>query len=473
MPENDVAVLQAELARLRAENEALKSGPEPGRARTRWGLAAAITAALVLTLAVPSVWLNRVVMSTDAWVATVAPLASDPAIQDVVARSASDAIIAQLNTQERLESALPTALAPFAPVLASSVDGFVRQQATAIVRSDQFAQLWTELNRRGHTLIVGSLTGERDGAVSIEAGSVQLDVGLVAEQVKQGLVDRGLTFVSALPTDRLDTTVEVFSSPALAQAQGALAALNSVAFWMPLVGLGLVGIAFGVAQDRRRVALWLGVGIVLAGLVPLQAIYLSQYWVVGQAQQLAQLPGTAAQNAYQIIFGDLIRAEQTLTFLGIIVWVAAVVAGPSKWAVALRGATQGGLTSVGSHLELGAFGSWVALRKRGLRAGGFIAAVLLLLALPAPRSMASIAWIAAAVVVWLVALEILGAGGSALSVVEDGSDEPVVAGGAVADVSADGAENTAGAESPEAGAKPVQKASADEAVESGEEDTSS
>jgi hypothetical protein len=134
---------------------------------------------------------------------------------------------------------------------------------------------------------------------------------------------------------------------------------------------------------------------------------------------------------------------------------------------------------VGSHLELGAFGAWVALRKRGLRASGFVAAVLLLLALPAPRSMASIAWIAAGVVVWLVAVEILGAGSSAVA--GEGGPDALTA---VDDDTRDESPEVAEGEGPTAEPEPADEPSAAEAeadeeppaaeaVESGEEETSS
>jgi len=410
----DVLALKAELERLEAENRSLRESTdvEPGaskRARNRWGIALAIVAALLFTVAVPAVWVNRVVMDTDAWVATVAPLASDPAIQDAVAKGASTALIERLDAQKRLESVLPTAFAPIAPVIASSVNGFVRDQATAVVRSDEFSTLWTELNRSGHELIIGSLTGQRDGAVQVEAGTITLDVGMVADKIQERLVDSGLTFLENVPLTRLDRTVTLYQSSALANAAVAIDAMNKAALAIPLVALAMLAAAFGVAADRRKIALYVGGGIVLAGFVPLQALYLSQYYVVNSITALGSLPADAAQSAYQIIFSSLFAAEQTLAVLGLIIWVAAIVAGPARWATALRGGLSGGIAGVASHLELGRFGAWVARRKSGLRTGGFVGAVLLLLALPAPRTITGVLWVVFAVIVWLLLVELLGA----------------------------------------------------------------
>lgn len=419
---SEVAALKAQVEALRAENESLKSqGRAGGSSRTRWALVLIVIASIVVSAAVPAVWLNRVVMSTDAWVETVRPLAADPAIQAVVADSASKALIERLDAATRIESVLPTALAPIAPVIATSVDGFVRDQARALVASPQFEEIWAEANRAGHKLIVASLTGEQDGAVTLEAGVIALDVGTLSKSVQAALVDRGLTFVASVPLDRLDTTVEVFRSPVLAQAQSAIAAMNASALWLPLVALGLIGGAFALAQDRRRVALWLGAGLVIVAVLPLQALYLSQYWLTSQAQQLGSIPTDAAQNAYQIVFRGLFSAERLLAVLGAVVLVSALISGPSKWAVAMRTGLKGGLQGVSAHLDTGAFGVWVAERASAVRATGIAAAVLLLLAMPAPRTIGQLAWVSILAVVWVLAVEVVGGARAAES--DDGQPE--------------------------------------------------
>jgi len=406
--------LQAEIERLKSENASLKSSATKTSSRTGWALVIALVAALVFAIAVPAVWMNRVVMDTDAWVATVAPLASDPAIQDAVATLASDRIIEALDAQTRLEAILPQQLMPIAPLLASSAEDFVRTQTSKLVHSDQFAQLWTELNRTGHKALIAALTGSRDGAIIYEPGVLTLDVGVLAEQVQAKLVDAGLPFLGRVPVDKINKQVEIFNSPALAQASVALGMMNQIALLLPLLALLLSAAAFALALDRRKVALWLGAGITIAGLLPLQAIYLSQFYVADKLQQLAGLPTAAAQNAYNIIFAQLIASERVLIVFGIVIFVGAIIAGPAKWAIALRGGMAGGIAGVASHLELGRFGVWVAARKKGLRAAGIIAAVLILLALPAPRTISQVVWLAVGVIVWYVIVEVLGAGTATL-----------------------------------------------------------
>ncbi len=421
--DEDVEQLKTELERLKSENESLKAGKPGGiGARTIWAIVIALVASLLFTIAVPAVWLNRVVMDTDTWVATMAPLAEDPAIQDAVATATSDALIEALDAQARLEAILPQQLQQLAPIIASSAEGLIKTQTTNLVRSDKFSEIWSELNRVGHSALIAALTGSRDGAVKYEPGVLTLDVGVLAQMVQDKLVESGLPFLGKLPVSSINKQIEIFNSPALAQASVALGVMNQIAYLIPLFAILLSAGAFALATDRRKVALWLGGGIVLAGLLPLQAIYLSQYSVASQLQELAGLPTAAAQNAYNIVFAQLIASEQVLTVFGLLIFAAAIVAGPAKWAVAMRGGLSGGIGSVASHLELGRFGEWVAARKSPLRVAGLIAAVLILLSLPAPRSMAQVVWLAIGVVVWYVLVEFLGAGGTAPALEGDATE---------------------------------------------------
>lgn len=407
--DDDVQALQDEIARLKAENAQLAAAESSGNARTRngWALTLAVTAALVLAIAVPAVWMNRVVFDTETWVATVAPLAQDPAIQDAVADAASSAIIEKLDAQGRLESVLPTALVPFSPALANGINDFVRREATTLVRSDQFAQLWEELNRQGHKALLAAITG-REGVVSVQAGVFTLDTGLLADKVKAALIDRGLEFVDKIPTGALSKEIVLYESPMLAAAGPVLEAISTAAYVIPLLGLLLAGGAIALAANRRKVVLWLGGGMVIAGVLPLQTLYFAQGMTAAKVQELANIDPAAAQNAYDIIFSGFVTMEQNFILLGAIIWVAALLAGPAKWAVAMRSGVTGGLGSAASHLELGAFGAWVAGHKRGLRVAGIIAGFAILFAMPAPRTVPQIVWLSVGVLVWFVVVEFFG-----------------------------------------------------------------
>lgn len=433
MAAGEIDVEANELERLRAENAALKqqvavaervSASRSAKARNGFAAALMLVATFALALAIPAVWVNRMVTSTDYYVQTVSPLAQDPAIQDVVAAAASDAAIEQLDLKTRLESQLPTNLAFLAAPINSAAEGFIRKQATTFVRSDAFPQIWDKINTVGHKAFVTAVTGKQTGAVQIDAGTVTLDVGELTDQIVAKLDGAGFGLINKLPASATDRTITLYQSDALAQASVAVDQVQNIALVLPLLGIALCAGAVGLAANRRRALLWLGWSMLAWTLIPLQVIYIGQSYVGQQLQSLASIPSDAAQNAYGIIFAALINMERLFVGMSLLVILAALLAGPSKWAVALRRGMSTGISGVSSHLDLGVFGEWVAARMAALRVTGYLIAAGLLLVLPRPRTMTQVWWIAAFVVLWVFAVQLAGSGAAADAEASDAPVEP-------------------------------------------------
>jgi len=408
-----VPSLQERIEQLEAENSELRKQSEEPEARTRGRNAGAITlaivAALVLALAVPAVWLNRMVTDTDVYVATVAPLAQNPDIQNAVALKASTAIIEKLDAQARIEQLLPDNLKILAAPVGQAVNDLIMDQSLVLVRSDRFATTWEAVNRVSHKALVAALTGRDTGVVGVQAGTITLDIGALADELKSRLEAAGLGFAANIPTSAIDRQVVLYESPMLAQLSSAFDTVSRIALWLPLLGIALVAAAIGLAADRRKAVLWLGGALAIAAMLPLQALYFSQTYVTAQLYDLAAIPTPAAQAAFEIIFRDLIAADRALIALGAVVWLGALVAGPAHWAVAMRTGLSGGLSGVASHLELGGFGEWVRARKSALRIAGLAGALVILVLLPAPRTIASIGWLTLGYLVWLLLVGLFGA----------------------------------------------------------------
>jgi len=406
----DVATLQDRIEQLEAENAELKRSVRPSaRGRAAGVIALAVVAALVLALAVPAVWLNRMITDTETYVATVAPLAQDPDIQNAVATRVSAALIEKVDAPARIRSLLPENLKIIAAPVGQAVNGFIADQTLVLVRSDRFATMWGSVNRVSHKALVAAVTGRDTGAVGVKAGTITLDIGAVADELKSRLEAAGLGFAANIPTSAIDRQIVLYESPLLAQLSTAIDLISRIALLLPLLGFGLAAAAVAIAADRRKAVLWLGGALAVAALMPLQALYLSQTFVTAQLYELASIPTPAAQAAFGIVFRDLIAADRAAIALGAVLWLGAIVAGPASWAVAVRAGFSGGLSGVASHLELGSLGEWVRARKSALRTVGLAVAFLALVLLPAPRTVASIVWLAVAFLVWLALVGLLGA----------------------------------------------------------------
>lgn len=434
----DIVGLQERIEQLEAENTELKksvtvSGPST-RGRNAGAVSLAVVAALLLALSVPAVWLNRIVTDTDVYVATVAPLAQDPDIQNAVATAASDAVIERVDAQSRIKQLLPENLQIIATPVSQAVNDFIAKQAFVLVRSERFATTWEAVNRASHKALVAAVTGRDTGAVGVKAGTITLDVGVLAEELKTRLTAAGLGFAANIPTSAVDRQIVLYESPLLAQLTSAIDMITRIALWLPLLGIGLAAAAVALAADRRKAVLWLGGALAVAALLPLQALYFGQGVVIKQLYELASIPSPAAQAAFAIIFRDLVTVDRAAIALGSVIWVGAVIAGPARWAVALREGLSGGLSGVASHLELGRFGLWVRARKGALRTGGIAGALVILALLPAPRTVGSVVWLAIAYATWILLVELFGAevpppdetAGLQPHVQDEGSSEPSV-----------------------------------------------
>jgi hypothetical protein len=410
-----VANPQAELDRLRAENARLAdeiAGKGTAAARRNRNLGAGaliVIGALLAALAIPAIWTNRTLMDTDTWVATVAPLASEPVIQDAVAAQVSDAVIQSVNVDSLLQQYLPQQLAPLSAPIKGAVENFIRDQSTKFTRSSAFTTVWVEANRRGHAALIAVITQREGGAITNKNGTVAIQLGVVAEQVQQRLVAQGLGFAAKIPTSSLNREIVLFSSPALAQAGRAVDLLQAMAFWIPVLALLAFAAAVALAIDRRRAVLWIGIGTLVATILPLQGIYLGKVPVINAAMKLGTSQGAAAGVAYDIIFRNLYSAEKTLAFLSLLLVVGAVLAGPAGFAVALRNGLKGGLGTMSSHFDFGPFGTFVNRYKRALEGVGMGLAVVISLLSPI-HSVGFISWVAVILVLWLLAVEFFASG---------------------------------------------------------------
>jgi hypothetical protein len=405
--------LQAEVEKLRAENAALASAKSPS---TFWRNAAGglliIIGVLLVSLAISALWLNRTIMDENRWVDTMAPLAQNVAVQDYVAKSASDAIFANINVQQYVADALATK--PLPPQLllltvpiTNAIQSFVQQSATKFTRSPQFAVVWEKTLRLSHKAFILAISDRSTGVVTKQGGTVTLDVSALIDEVKKSLSSNGLGFVNNINIPIAKQQITIVDSPALAQLGYMIQLMNAMAWVLPLLAIAILGGGIAVAANRRKAVLWMGIGVILLTVIPVQAIYLGRIPFAKAALELAKMPNDAAQAAYAIIFRYLITANQIATVIGLAFVVGAIFAGPSKWATSLRGGFRHGLNNIGPDWDFGVVGQWIHDHESGMRTTGILLAVGMLLVTPT-KSIWTIVWLVVFVIVWIVAVTFFG-----------------------------------------------------------------
>jgi hypothetical protein len=396
-----------ELERLRSENAALRAqgqaaGPRPPRpgGRQRWRSIVAVLlivlGCVLAPLAGVAVWARNQVTNTDRYVATVTPLASDPAIQQAVTDQITAQVFTYIDIQAlttqvvdalaaRVEGrGLPpqaaVALQGLAGPVANGVQGFVRTQVERVVQSQAFEDAWIQANRAAHETLVKALTGEGGGSVTIENDTVTLNLGPFIQTVKQRLVAQGFTLAERIP--QVDKSFVLFQSEDITRARSAFNLLNTLGNWLPVVALVLLAIGIYVAKDHRRAlvgaALGVAGGMVLLGLAlaVFRTIYLD-------AVPAAVLPHDAAAVLYDTIVRFLRLGLRTILVLALVVAAGAFLSGQSVTAVRTReglgnaiGWLSGGAERAG--FSTGPVGTWVYANKKVLRIGAVALAALAL-----------------------------------------------------------------------------------------------
>jgi hypothetical protein len=146
-----------------------------------------VLASLLTVVTVLARYVRSEVLDTDRYVETVSPLAREPSVQDAAADQVTNEIVTRLDVESVAEDALtrladlgaPQVITGLAAPLADQVESFDRDHVEQFLRSDEYANLWDDGNRRAHAAVVAVLTGESRGAVSVDEGAVTIDLGVV------------------------------------------------------------------------------------------------------------------------------------------------------------------------------------------------------------------------------------------------------------------------------------------------------
>ena len=391
----------------------MTAGTEPSetpRRLPRWRRALVAIFVIVSVVLVPlaglSVWVRNLVLDTDKYVDTVAPLATNKAITDVVADRATDRLFAAVDVEAEAKDALPERAQFLAGPISSGVQTFVHDAAERALATEQFATVWRNANRRSHARVVKALTDEGKN-VSVKNGKVVLDLSAIIDEVVKRLDERGVTVFDSLAKKQKNLEVELFDAGQLEKARSAVHLLDRLRIVLVVLVFVLLAVALALSGNRRRTLMRWGLGLVVAMAVmaALLALGRSAYLSVAQNHD-------AAAAAFDIVVRYLRNGIRVIAALGIIVAVAAFLSGPSRPAVRIRAGSKGLIGGAGRKADEagwrpGPVGAWVAAHKAGLRIAGVAVAFLVLFLWSTPRPLTLLV-LALLVLVYLAAIEFVG-----------------------------------------------------------------
>lgn len=418
--------LRARVLLLEQENQTLKS--ETREKPRRRPVGRSIVAGIVLAVAVllapvaaMGTWARLQLVDADRFVATFAPLAEDPDVQDFVAAQASAAIqeqvdltavvgevfdgLRELDLPPRAASALTLLEAPAASGLTSLVDGVIHD----VVASDQFADIWAQSLRFTHERAVAIMQNSPDTALQLaDDGVLSIDLGLVVERVKSVLAERGVGFADLIP--EIDRSIPIAQADALVLVRTVYQIAVAAGFWLPWVVLGLVVAGILIARNRPRALFWTSAAFAVAFLLLSAGMGIGRTFFIG-AVSPSIMTSAAAQALFDEVTSLLSSTIVALAMVGVLIAVWAWLAGSSRSAGATRGVLESGFSAVR--------GTW---ERRGLSTGRFglavdrfhgpivivgMALALLILIVTRPVSFGTVVGVTIGLIVFMILIELL------------------------------------------------------------------
>jgi hypothetical protein len=394
-----------------APTEPVATKPKRWRGVTSWVLI--VLACLLAIVSVVVVFARNQLLNTDTYVATVAPLASNPAIQTQVAKQVSSNLIARTDVEARIRNQLPSRAAGLAAPIASGLESVTYQLTLKAVESPQFKKIWVGANRASHEQLVKLLTGTGNGTVSTKNGRITLNLGQVEVTLKKELDAKGITVFDKVPAVK-GVNFVLFQSKSLAKTQQLVRLLNKVAVVLPIVTILLFAAGIVLARNHRRglVRAAFGLAISMALILVILSVATNQY-----LGSLSPSQSVAANKAViDIVTNSLRETIRIILIVSAIIAVGALIAGNARlgaWSAEMRRPRW--MTEGPTH-------AFLARYRRGLQWGVLGLALLILVIWSSPTTLVAVVLVVIALVIDVL-LQFLAGGKPTSQAVEPGTQD--------------------------------------------------
>jgi hypothetical protein len=402
----------SEVARLRAERDALRAEVEGLRGRARRGgwwrrtVAASLVAlaCVVLVVSVVGVWARRNFLDTGRFVDRAGPLIEEPAVQGALAVRLTEQLMVVVDPEALFQEVLPERGQILAVPLANAVEGFVGDQVESFLGTEQFERLWVGAIGVAHEGAVRVLRGESE-VVTTGDGRITLNLLPVINEVLARITARSPELLGR-EVDLPDVTVEdvpdaaitrveaalgveldddfgqftVYDDGTLSAAQDAISLFDRLVVVLLPLGILLAALALWLSHRRRRTLLQLCAGLAI-GMVLIRRVGFRLEDEIGtlpprpEGQESARLAANAFLQPLTE-FGAWVLAGAA------IVAAVAVLTGGYPWVVSFRRrAVELWGLAVATTTERArdeATVTWITQHRDGLLAAGGIAALVIL-----------------------------------------------------------------------------------------------
>jgi len=313
-------------------SEAETAPKSTGRTRRWYVTTLLIVSTLITFLAIFAVWVNRQALNTDNWTKTSSQLLEDKTIRDAVAVYLVQQLYDNVDVAGELQQAAPEELKG----LAGPASGLLRQGAERVairaLATPQVQTTWEEANRAAHEQLLQVLEGGSD-TVSTTNGEVVLNLNVLVERIADQLGIGG-KIADKIPPDA--GQLKILKADQLDAAQKIAKLIKRLAFVLTVIGFAGFALAVYLAMGYRRETLRsVGFGLIVAGVIALIVRGLVGGFVV-DALATTEAARPPAEHVWAISTELLVQISWSVIISGLLVVLAAALAGPARAAISLR-----------------------------------------------------------------------------------------------------------------------------------------
>ncbi|KRA23386.1 hypothetical protein ASD65_02375 [Microbacterium sp. Root61] len=338
--------LEAENAKLRA-----RAGRRRGFSWRAFASALCIVvAAILVPVSVVSAWARAELTDESSFVATFAPLATDPTVQaavtDAVVMLIDDEVdidattnalfdgVEELGLGDRAVAALDLLRAP----AAAGIHTLLRTGVSTFVSSEAFADVWSAALRESHRALISAVTpATPTSALTIDgSGHVSIRLAPIIEAAKAHLLENGIELAAQIPV--VDATFVIAQSDALVAVGTVYTLAVTAGVVVPLLCIGLFGAGILFARRRVHGVIGTGVGLAVSSSILLVGLTVGAAALVSLAVQM-NISGDAAAAVYEQVIGRIRHTTTGVLIVGALIATLAILSNSGTvrgWIAALN-----------------------------------------------------------------------------------------------------------------------------------------
>ena len=294
-------------------------------------------ATILMLVSSLTVWAKRQLLNDQAWADSSSQLLANDDVRGAIAQKLSDGLFARVDVEAQLRERLPPRSQGAAPVLAAALQNNLGPAAAdRLLQRPRVQALWENANKRAHAAVLRVLEGKDlgpNGNISTANGKVTLDLrpAITSLATRLGIEDK-----LKANADPNAGQIVIMKSDQLDAAQTAVKTLKALSLLLVIVVFALYALAIFLARGRRRLLLGAtGASLVFVGLVIASLLrFLSPAVVDSLVKTEANKhPASVIVAIETSLMRDI---AIILAIYGVLILLAAVLAGPNRPSVAIR-----------------------------------------------------------------------------------------------------------------------------------------